>query len=275
MTERQSSTDGQFRAVVLCAGFGERLGNVAKGRHKSLMPLGGSLVLDEIVSRINVPTMSCAVVVHNAHWQKDFRRWSASLVSLVSDGPKARLPRIRLVNNLVAKARKRRGAVADLALGLRKADATDVLVVPGDTVFDWAIGDFLAGIDRSRPTIALCRVPASERAELGAVTVDNVSGTVTRLAEKPSNAGGGLVWLGPMWLPRSFRHYVALYCEEAARCGTTPDRLGGLVTWLIDHAIDVGFWIAPGRAFDVGTPRTYWAAVRHFEAKQRVGAGKR
>lgn len=265
------------RAIVLAAGFNERLD---LNRPKSLLPLvGRTSVLDSVVGFLNVPEVRSLVIVHNGRWARDFRRWKASVTAAVSDGPLARLPYMRLVSTGIKRVEDRRGAVADLEQALyHVTDGDPIIVMPGDTVCEWSFLDFLSGIDRRRPTIALAEVTRREVEALGVAVIEPggrleafgdphtplISDNVTA-PPYFTTTDKFTAWLGPLWLPADARHHVGMYCEELRQRDELPDSLGRFVAWLVGRS-EVHGWLAPGRAWDVGTREAYERARRSLSA---------
>lgn len=230
-------------AVILAAGFGTRLAPLTDHVPKPLIDVGGRPVIDHILDCLgNVPDLDRIAVVANDVHAEAWADWAT-----------AQPTTIRLVSNGVGRFEDRRGAIADLALGLEELDlSAPALVVAGDNLLDEDLGPHLRrGLDESRPYV-LCRdlgdsVPPGR---FGEITVDEAD-TVVRFREKPSVPESPLVATCTYVFPRADDADVDAYLAD----GGNVDSPGGFIGWVAGRR-RVGASKLVGRYFDIGSAET-------------------
>lgn len=245
-------------AVILAAGYATRLGEIARGRPKALLPVGGRPVLDHLVERLAaLDDVGRAVVVSNARFAADFRSWAAKAGASVP---------VRVVDDGTTHPGERLGAVGDLALGVAEARVEgDALIAAGDNIFGFDL-DGLVERFRARPGAAAA-VPVVEEDDpdalrrTGVAVVDD-DDRIVRLAEKPVEPPSSLSVPALYLLRAPVRERVEAYLAS----GGDADETGRFLAWLARRETVVA-WRAPGPRYDVGTPESY------REARARVASG--
>lgn len=238
-------------AVILAAGFGTRLAPLTDHTPKPLIDVGGQAVIDHLVTRLlAVDGLDRIIVVASDVHPDAWRRWE-----------KGQSEMARVVSNGVTRFEDRRGAIADLALGLDELDPTEpALVVAGDNLLDEDLGHHLArSLAGARPLV-LCRdlgdhVPPGR---FGEITVDD-SDTVIRFREKPGRPESPLVATCTYVFPRASDADVATYLADDGHV----DSPGGFVAWLSTQR-PVGASRLTGRYFDIGNHDTLAEARAAF-----------
>ena len=121
-----------MRAIILAAGYATRLRPLTDTIPKQLLPVGGRPMLDWVCDRVAEVTDNVELVT-NARFADDFREWAKGRggVTVHDDGTVSNEDRL--------------GAIGDIAFVLERIGTDDdLLVVAGDNLFDFALGDFVA-----------------------------------------------------------------------------------------------------------------------------------
>ena len=246
-------------AIVLAAGYGTRMRALFPDTPKALIPVGGRALLDHLLANLaRSGAINAAAVVTNDRFLPAFERHLA-------DHP-APLP-VRLLSDGTSHERDRLGALGDLALALdRLAIADTVLVAATDKLLAFELAEPLAFARRQAAAVNVCvRMP--DRAHIagrhGCVLLDDAS-RIVHFEEKPAQPRSDLASLALYILPPAVHSPLRDYLAG----GGNPDAPGHFLTWLTERAPVYGY-IAGGRSHDVGTPQTYAAAERAFEALGR------
>ena len=239
-------------AVILAAGFGTRLAPLTDNTPKPLIEVGGRPVIDHLVDRLcEVDGLDRIVVVANDVHVDAWEPWRSGQHESV-----------RLVSNGVTRSEDRRGAIADLALGLAELDpAAPALVVAGDNLLDEDLGAHLRrALADDRPYV-LCRdlgdhVPPGR---FGEITTDETD-TVTRFREKPNAPESPLAATCTYVFPHASDADVATYLADDGHI----DSPGAFIGWLSSRR-PVGASRLTGRYFDIGSHDTLAEARAAFD----------
>lgn len=242
-----------MRGLVLAAGWGRRLGAVAAGRPKALLPVAGRTPADFVVEALEgLPDLEGIDLLTHEAFRPAFERWSRSRAPGVP---------LRVWSNGTRTPAEQRGAVRDLALLLELAQpAGPLLVLGADMVFDADLGP-LAREARAGPALAVHDVGSPERVRLLASVALDAAGRVVRFVEKDPEPATTLAAPALYGLPDAGAGEVQRYLEE----GGAPDNLGHWIAWLVARRPVRGVRLA-GRWIDVGTPEEYARARDWFGA---------
>jgi glucose-1-phosphate thymidylyltransferase len=237
--------------VVLAAGWARRLGALAAGRPKPLLPVGERTPLDWVVDALDAleALQAIDVVTHEAY-RSQFEAWRTRRVS--------RVP-LRVRSNRTRRPRERLGAVGDLSRYLQENEIRGPLLVLGaDMVFD----DGLAAQASEPPgELAIAVQDVSRRArvrQLASVALD-AHGRVRRFVEKDPAPRTTLAAPAMYRLPADALGDVEHYLST----GGAPDNLGHLLAWWVKRRT-VRAVRLEGRWIDIGTPEEYERAQREF-----------
>ena len=209
-----------MRALILAAGWATRMGELAAGQPKHLLPIGRRTPLDFVVDALDaVPIVERIDVLTHEGFRADFEAWRAARG--------AGAPRIW--GNETSRFEERRGAVADLHFFLERAEVDDdLLVLGGDQVFDFDLRPF-AAIARREPAILLYDVGSTALVRRYASVEIDAAGTIVRLVEKDPEPRSTLAAPAIYGLPAAALGEVAAYLAA----GGAPDNLGWLAEWLV------------------------------------------
>jgi glucose-1-phosphate thymidylyltransferase len=237
-----------MKAVVLAGGYATRLWPITRNRPKMFLPLGDTTIVDRIYAKLEATERIDKVYVStNERFVTDFE---AHLADNAYEKPRLSVEETR------AEAEKF-GVVAGFKeLIEREGIDDDLLVIAGDNVFDFEIGNFLEYFERrSAPTIAVYDVGTPDRATSYGV-VDLEEDRVVGFQEKPDEPAKTCVSVGCYAFPRETLALLSTYLES----GNDPDEPGRFVEWLYPREPTYGYTF-DGTWFDVGTLKSYLDAV--------------
>ena len=125
-----------MKAIVLAAGYATRLEPLTANTSKSLLPVGGRIIIDRILDKIfTIPAAERASIVTNGKFYEKFAAWRAS---------SPHKDRTAIINDLTTSNENRLGAIRDIELALRSTGLDDdILVIAGDNLFDFDMAAFM------------------------------------------------------------------------------------------------------------------------------------
>ncbi|AKH97175.1 sugar phosphate nucleotidyltransferase [Halanaeroarchaeum sulfurireducens] len=236
-------------AVVLAGGYATRLWPITKHRPKMFLPVGESTVIDRIFTELEADARIDTVYVStNERFAPDFR-------AFLADAPYEK-PQLS-VEETVAESEKF-GVVGALAqLVDREGIVDDLLVVAGDNLLGFDIGDFIDFFEaKDEPTIAAYDVGSLERAKSYGL-VQLAGAEVVDFQEKPDDPESTLVSIATYGFPAETLPLLETYLDE----DQNPDEPGWFIEWLQSRE-SVYAYTFDEAWFDIGTPESYLDAVR-------------
>jgi glucose-1-phosphate thymidylyltransferase len=240
----------RLKALILAAGYATRLYPLTKERPKPLLEVGGRPMVDWILDRIReVDDVDEVHLVTNAKFAPAFEAWAPPGVVVHDDGTTSDDDRL--------------GAVGDIAfVGLDG----DLLVVAGDNLFDFSLGDFADfwRLKDRASAVALCDVGDVELArKYGIVELDG-NDRVVGFVEKPEAPPSTLAATATYFFHREHAALVPRYLEE----GNSPDQPGRFVAWLQQREPVYGYRFE-GEWLDIGDREQLAEADRRAHSWQR------
>jgi len=245
-------------AVILAAGFGTRLAPLTDNTPKPLLKVGAQPVITYLVDRLReLQHLDHVVVVINDQHQAQWHDWVQSL---------SMPAQVSVVSNGVQTEVERRGAVADLRLGLASLHDHSsghhdrVIVLAGDNLLDEPLQPHLDAAQASNRPVVLCRdlgddVPPGRFGEI-TVDYDNI---IVGFREKPADPRSPLAATCSYVLPGEIADEVDLYLVSG-----DADSPGSFVAWLAGRR-SVEAHRLRGRYFDIGNHETLTAARQAFD----------
>jgi glucose-1-phosphate thymidylyltransferase len=242
-----------MKAIILAAGYATRLRPLTDTIAKPLLPVGGRPMLDWILDRIDdADDVDEIHVVTNGHYAASFEAWRPSdRVTIHDDGTTTNEDRL--------------GAIGDIRLVIERARIDDdLLVIAGDNLFDFSLGDFI-DFWRSKgeaSAVALYDVGDLELVkQLGVADLD-ADDRVTRFVEKPDHPTSTLAATASYIYHRNHLPLIERYLAE----GNSPDQPGRLVAWLHEHVPVYGYRFE-GEWFDIGDKEQLLVADNKLRAR--------
>jgi glucose-1-phosphate thymidylyltransferase len=230
-----------MKAIVLAAGYATRLYPLTETIAKPLLPVGGRPMLDYLVDARNLANRVDEIhVVTNHKFAAAFAEWAAahgSSVVVHDDGTTSEDDRL--------------GAIGDIAFVVDRAglNKDDLLVVAGDNLFDYSLGDFVGWWEQKGGSSAVVLYDVGEIELVKRYSSVDLDGDarLTALTEKPEHPTSTLVATAAYIYHRS--HVALLHAYLAD--GNTPDQPGRFLAWLVPRAPVYGY-TAGGEWRDIG-----------------------
>lgn len=236
-----------MQAIVLAGGYATRLWPITKHRPKMFLPVGDMVVIDRIFAELESDERIEDVFVStNERFAEAFEEHITA-----SDFSKPKLS----VEDTSGEDEKF-GVIGALAQLIdREGIDDDLLVIAGDNLISFSIGDFLDDFEaRAAPTIAAYDVESKEAAKsYGLVELDG--DRVVDFQEKPDDPKSTLVSIACYAFPSE-----ALVFDEYLAGDNNPDEPGWFVQWLQAHQ-EVYAYTFDDAWFDIGTPESYLDTV--------------
>ncbi len=247
-----------MKAILLAAGYATRLYPLTLATPKPLLPVGGKPMVDWILERVE-GVASEVHLVTNHKFAAAFEEWgSGREVHVHDDG--------------TTSEDDRRGAIGDIRFVIEAAglEGEHLLVIAGDNLFDFALGDFRdfwlgKGLASA---VALHDVADLALArKYGIAEIDDeerVVGFVEKPDEPPSTLAATAAYI-------YHREHVPLLGRYLAE-GNSPDQPGRFISWLHRQAPVYGYRFE-GDWRDVGDPEQLLEADNRL--RERAGLGRR
>lgn len=250
-----------MKVLLLCAGFGTRLGSVARGRPKALLPVAGKPLIEHLVDDLRqTGQLEELLVVTNELFAEQFRIWARGLITAGI--------RSRILSDGATTNENRLGAARDLALAVESFGIEGpLLVAAGDNLFAFPVEEFLADFE-ARPRVLVLAAREADPARLrrtGVAEVDD-DGRLIRLHEKPEDPPSNLSCPALYLFTAGALELLPQFLDEAP----DTDAPGHFIAWLAERH-DVFTHPMKGERLDVGDPDGYRAATAWLQAR-RPGA---
>ena len=237
-----------MKAVLLAGGYATRLWPITRHRPKMFLPLGETTAIDRLYAELEQEDRIDTVYVSTNE------RFSADFAAHLENN---RYEKPQLSTEPTTAEDEKLGVVGALGELIEREEIDDdLLVLAGDNIVDFSIGDFLTAYDRSMgPTIAVYDVGTPERATAyGVVEIDEQR--VIGFEEKPAEPASSYVSVGCYAFPPSTPEMVQTYLKGE----NDPDEIGWFVQWLYTREPTHAYTFE-GTWFDVGTLESYLEAV--------------
>jgi len=224
-----------MKALILAAGYATRLRPLTDEIAKPLLTIGGRRMVDHILDRIREADPIEVHVVTNSKFAGAFSEWAPADVTVHDDGTTSEDDRL--------------GAIGDLRFVLERAGIDDWLVVAGDNLFDYRLGDYVRWWHSKgvASAVALYEHPDLELVkQYGVVELDEHERVVS-FVEKPPDPASNLAATACYLFHREHLKLVATYLDE----GNVPDQPGRFVEWLHRRAPVYGYRFS-GEWLDIG-----------------------
>ena len=238
-------------AVVLAGGYATRLWPITRHRPKMFLPIGEETVIDIIFAELEADARIDRVFVStNARFAPPFEEFL--------DARPYEKPQLSVEQT--TDEDEKFGVIGALAqLVDREGVADDLVVIAGDNLLSFAVGEFIDFFEATDgPVIAAYDVGAPAAARpYGVIELDGT--VVTAFTEKPEHPESSLVSIACYGLPAATLELLPAYLGD----GNNPDEPGWFIQWL-QAARTVEAFTFDGAWFDIGTPESYLEAVAWY-----------
>lgn len=233
-------------AILLCAGYGTRMGALTADTPKPLLPLAGRPMLDYLQEQLDeLDGLDAVHLVSNARYAEAFRAWA--------DDRRGGIPLTVHDDGSTSNA-DRLGAVGDLDFVLRRIEPpAGALVAAGDNVLRFSLRPFWrAFLDTGQSHVLGLEETDPRKLQRTGVLELGPGGRVLSLHEKPDDPPS--TWACP-----------SIYCLQAQAleevggylaAGRSHDEIGRFIAHLVDRRPVFAFKAA-GERLHVGTPAAY------------------
>ncbi len=232
-----------FHCLILGAGFATRLGDIAKGRPKALLPLGNSTILDQMLLYVrSLPGIAEIALVTNSTFAPQYESWNAT-----QSRP------ITLISNGVKRWEDMRGANRDAWLAIEQLGWThsDVLIMGCDNFIEESLAPaaerFLQG---THSLVIAADYGSKERVKRLAVPVIEQDGLISDMVEKPAEPKTTLGVPLVYFIKAQDLHHL----EDLAALG--KDNIGHLLERLCANKRLAGY-VTKSEILDIGLPEDY------------------
>jgi glucose-1-phosphate thymidylyltransferase len=255
-----------MNALLLAAGYATRLYPLTRNTPKPLLPVAGKPIAQYMVEQLEgSAAVERLLVVTNHRFAGHFARWADALSSRFS---------IEVVDDGTDANETRLGAIGDLAFTLARfpeLGQAPLFVLGGDNLVDFRLADMVDDFQqRGAQATVICLVRETELEQLrrsGVVTLDEAS-RVIGFVEKPEVPPSDLTCPPFYVFPPAALALIPTYLAG----GESADAPGNFIAWLHRQAPVYGHVFRQPR-YDIGTPESYAAACRLFEARSPRSPG--
>jgi glucose-1-phosphate thymidylyltransferase len=243
------------KAIILAAGYATRLRPLTDTWAKELLPVGGRPIIDRILDRLaGVDDVDEIHVVTNARKAPAFVNWSRGRnVTIHDDGTTSNDDRL--------------GAIGDMLFVIDRAGLDDdLIVIAGDNLFDFELGDLVAfwRTKGEASAVAVRDVGSLELAsQYGVVELDG-DGRIHSFVEKPADPVSSLAATATYVFHRDHARLIRAYLDGEHG----SDQPGRFVGWLQRREPVYG-WVFHETWFDIGNH----AQLLEADNRLRIAAG--
>lgn len=250
-----------MKTIVLAAGYATRLQPLTTNMSKSLLPVGGRIIIDRILDKVaTIPSAGSVYVVTNAKFCRSFEDWRA-----VSPHGK----KVTVINDGTTSNENRLGAIKDIALALDRAGMDDdILIIAGDNLFDFDMRVFMdfARSHADGVSIALYDVKDLKLASNYGIVKTDRTGLVVDFQEKPPVPQSTLSSTGIYYFPKNKLPFIKEYVTMQNKL----DAPGYYIGWLCKKDKVYGFTFTEDW-YDIGSIESYHKADKEYQIKERKG----
>jgi len=234
-----------FDAVLLAAGYGNRISNLTMGKPKALLSFGRGTILDHIINHLkNLKDLNDIILITNETHKSFFEKWLE----------KSNYAKIKLISNGVNNSKKPRGAISDALFAIETCNLSkkDLLIAGTDWVsLEKNLSELsYKFIKEKNSFVALYDYKKRELVKKLACAILNKDNLITELEEKPENPQTTL-GVPPIFFIKSVDIYLL---KELADKGI--DSIGYYLEELSKKRRLSGY-ILENPILDIGTPEDY------------------
>ncbi len=241
-----------MKALILAAGYGTRLYPLTRDKPKPLLPVAGQPMIEHLLKKIEaIEEIDKIYVVTNEKFTGHFQSWKETY-----RGRKE----LKIINDATTGDENKLGAIGDMQLVVEKEGVNDdLLVVAGDNLFEFNLGDFLGFFREKGTSVGLYDFHDREAVKRYSTVELDAHKKVLSFQEKPSQPTTTLIAICLYLFRKEKLHLISEYLKE----GQNPDAPGFYIAWLHRKEPVYGFVFA-GKWYDIGDLKCYEEANREY-----------
>ena len=241
-----------MRAIILAAGYAQRLHPLTENKSKALLSLAGKPIISHIVESIHkINGINDIFVVTNGKFYDDFAAWQE----------KEQFHNVEIINDGTTDEDNKLGAIGDIDFVIQQKNIDDdLLIVAGDSFFTFELKDFYDySLAVGGDSVCVAELDDIDLLRRFATAIIDEYGVITRLVEKDpepkSNLGVYAIYIYKKESVRKFSEYL--------NTKHSHDAPGYFLQWLYDKK-DVYAYKIQGEILDIGTLASYRDAQERF-----------
>jgi len=247
-----------MKAVILCAGYATRLYPFTINEPKALLMVDGMPLLSYTIKNISgIKEIDKIYVVKNDKFNNNFLEWK-----------KKEDKRIEIINDGTKTNEDRLGGVGDFALALEKCGDEDIMIVFGDTYFNFPLSRFIGYFNSKRKIcVALHDLEDKEKAKRFGV-LEMSGDKIIGFEEKPQNPKSTLINAGAYVFPKESIPYLKEYIAS----DKNKENIGYIIIDAIANKGDIRGFVFNEEWHDIGTIEAYEKIkkeIKDMEEKQK------
>lgn len=229
-----------MRTIILAGGFATRLWPLTRDRPKPLLPVAGRPIIEYLLERL---AQDRPILSTNRRFVQQFEEWG-----------KNSSYDVELVVEETRSEEEKLGSIGAIAYLIEKLDLDeDLLVIGGDNIFDFDLGEFISAY-HGRPLLALYdigdRDKVRERYGVALVKGNKIIG----FQEKPEDPRSTLVSTACYIYSPEVLPLIRRFSSQAEQGKDAP---GFFNQWLLGEGVGLDGFVFSGRWHDVGDRASY------------------
>lgn len=244
-----------MKAVILAAGYTNRLYPLIKDRPKPLLTIRKKPVIEYIIARLeSLGQVDQVFIVTNQKFFGQFQDWLDDFPSMKP---------IKLISDDSFNGSNSPGAIRDIDIVIKKElISEDLLVVAGDNLFSFGLRNFIEFALERKPQSSIGIYNLNGKFDPGKFGVVQINSEeeIVDFKEKPSSSGSSLVATCLYFFPGEKLHLISDYLSQNPQ----DDSAGDYISWLIKSEKVYGYAFNEGSWLDVGDTDAYAEAVFTF-----------
>jgi len=231
-----------MKTIILAGGYAKRLWPLTKNTPKQLLSIGGRLMIEYIMEKIeNQEEIDKIMISTNKKFKDNFKKWLSGYKSSKD---------IELIIEPTLSEENKLGSVGALGYLIEKKNISEeLMIIGGDNLFEFDLKDLIDYYrEKDGDIVALYDLKSIQKARNYGVAIVDENNQIIDFVEKPKNPPSTLVSTACYILSPEGVRSVLTYLDK----GENPDAVGFFVKWLINRERVFGF-VFSGRWFDVGS----------------------